>query len=66
MGRTPTIDNGLKRLLSCCQDVVVRYSLAHSLGLADVTKELLAADNGLVGAAIRDNTVSAGKPRQKH
>ena len=52
--RTQHINNNLKRLLSYCKDVVVRYKLAKSLDLKEVTNELLTMENGLVGAFIKD------------
>ena len=52
--RTQHINNNLKRLLSYSKDVVVRYKLAKSLDLKEVTNELLTMENGLVGAFIKD------------
>lgn len=63
--RGSQVDNNLRRMLSHCKDVVIKYRLAHDLGLSDVTKELLTADNGLLGAIVRDSNTSAGQHRQK-
>ncbi|XP_067933380.1 spatacsin-like [Watersipora subatra] len=52
--QTSQIDNNLRRLLGHCKDVLVKYKLAQSLGLSDVLKEMLAVENGVPGAVIRD------------
>lgn len=51
---TSQVTSSLKKLLSYCQEVNVKYDLARQLKLHDVVQELLSADNGLTGAIIRD------------
>jgi len=51
------MNSHLKKLLFYCKDVVSKYKLAQSLGLTELTKELLTADNGQLGAAIRDSVL---------
>lgn len=48
-------NNNMKRILSYCRDIQMKYKLATSLGLTDVVMEMYKGD----GSAYLNDTVSA-------
>lgn len=51
---TSQVQSSLRKLLSYCREVVVKYRLAQELKLHDIVNELITSDNGLGGAIIKD------------